>query len=222
MPKDKSAKAKPRKSAQDKAPKLPPQALADPNTLPPLKHKSKDSTTGTAHPGAELLQVVIETPRGSHNKYSYDEDQHLFVLKAALPAGMVFPYDFGFLPQTVGGDGDPLDVLVLMDEPCFPGCALLARLIGVMECDQTQAGETTRNDRLLAVAETSHLYAKIQTVDDLPKRARVEIEQFFSNYHKLQKKKSKLLAWKGPKTARRLIDQGVERARQQDETPDNE
>lgn len=175
-----------------------PRGLANPDTLQPLLKKSKESTTGTAQPGAELLQVVIETPRGSRNKYSFDEKQHVFSLKAALPAGMAFPYDFGFVPQTIGGDGDPLDVLVLMDEPCFPGCALLVRLIGVMEAEQTQAGKTTRNDRLIAVADTAHIYSPFQTVDDLPQQTRDEISDFFGNYHKLQAKRSKTPGVEGP------------------------
>ena len=99
--------------------------LADPTTLEPYHAKSKDSTSGTGKPGEDLLQVVIETPRGSRNKYSFDPEQRVFRLKSALPSGMVFPFDFGFVPSTLGGDGDPLDVLVLMDEPAFPGCVLL-------------------------------------------------------------------------------------------------
>lgn len=203
MPKDKAAK--PEKA--DKAVKHA-KALADPGELKPFKNKPEDSTSGAADPGTELLQVIIETPRGSRNKYSYDEKERIYVLKAALPAGMVFPYDFGFLPKTIGGDGDPLDVLVLMDEPCFPGCAVLARLIGVMETEQTQSGKTTRNDRLIAVADTAHIYSPFESVDDLPDRFRTELSEFFSNYHKLQMKESKTLAWKGPNKARKLIEQG--------------
>src|SRR3954463_14122202 len=88
-----------------------------------------------------LLNVVVETPKGSRNKYSFDEESGLFVLKGVLPSGAYFPYDFGFIPSTKGGDGDPLDVLVLMDEPAFPGCLLSARLIGVIEARQTEKGK---------------------------------------------------------------------------------
>jgi inorganic pyrophosphatase len=195
VPKEKSAKS--------------PKGLANPTKIKPFQKKPEESTSGTADPGAELIQVVIETPRGSRNKYSFDEKQHIFLLKAALPAGMVFPYDFGFVPRTVGGDGDPLDVLVLMDEPCFPGCALLARLIGVMESDQIENGETNRNDRLIAVAETAHIYGSFRHIDDIPEQTRTEISEFFSNYHKLQGKESKTLAWKGPNKARKLIEEGL-------------
>lgn len=186
--------------------------LSNPTEIEPFQAKSKSSTSGTAQPGEELLQLVVETPRGSRNKYSFDEDARIFRLKAALPAGMVFPYDFGFVPRTVGGDGDPLDVLVLMDEPAFPGCVLLARLIGAMECEQTEHGETNRNDRLLAVAETSHLYSNLRSIDDMPKQALTEIGEFFANYHKLQGKESRLLAWVGADEARKLVDEGLNQA----------
>lgn len=180
--------------------------LADPTTLEPFAKKPKSSTSGTAQPGEELLQVVIETPRGSHNKYSFDPDQRIFRLKSELPAGMVFPYDFGFVPQTEGGDGDPLDVLVLMDEPAFPGCALLVRLLGVIESEQTEKDKTERNDRLIAVAETSHLFSHLQSLDDIPKQALTEIQEFFSNYHRLQGKQSRTLALKNAAEARKLIE----------------
>jgi inorganic pyrophosphatase len=198
-----------KKSAQKKAaakPKRQPRGMTDPTRLKPFTVKAEESKGGFAEKGDKLLQVVIETPKGSRNKYSWDAEQKLFVLKAALPSGMVFPYDFGFVPQTKAPDGDPLDVLVLMDEPAFPGCALMARLIGVIEGEQTVPGEDpTRNDRLVAVAETTHMYAKFTRLKDMPKQALKEIEEFFVNYHKLQGKKYKLLGVRGQKTALRLI-----------------
>ena len=80
-----------------------------------------------------LFRSIIETPKGSRNKYAFDPDQRIFELKKVPPAGMAFPYDFGFVPSTVAEDGDPVDVLVLMDEPAFPGCLLRCRLIGIIE-----------------------------------------------------------------------------------------
>ena len=192
-------------SKKYKFPRPPKTALADPSKLKPFTKKSAESTTGTAKSGDKLLQVIIETPKGCRNKYSFDDEQKIFVLKAALPAGMVFPYDFGFLPRTLADDGDPIDVLVLMDEPAFPGCALMARLIGVIEGEQTTNKQSTRNDRLVAVAETAHMWANTKSIKDLPKKALTEIEEFFVNYHKLQGKKYKLLAVKGEKTALTLI-----------------
>jgi inorganic pyrophosphatase len=190
----------------------PANALADPIQIKPFTKKAAESTTGTAKAGDTLLQVIIETPKGCRNKYSFDAEQKIFVLKAALPAGMVFPYDFGFVPRTLADDGDPIDVLVLMDEPAFPGCALMARLIGVIEGEQTTPKETTRNDRLVAVAETAHIYAHLKGLKDLPKQILREIEEFFVNYHKLQGKKYKLLDCKGEKTALDLIEKARKKA----------
>ncbi|HEY2857746.1 MAG TPA: inorganic diphosphatase [Terracidiphilus sp.] len=152
-----------------------------------------------------LLQVIIETPKGSRNKFAFDPDQKVFALKKVLPAGMVFPYDFGFLPKTIAPDGDPLDVLLLMDEPAFPGIVVRARLIGVIEGEQLDGKKKIRNDRLLAVAEANHLYADIKSHNDLPDIFRKELEQFFVNYHRLQGKEYKLLGCKSIQQANRLI-----------------
>jgi inorganic pyrophosphatase len=110
-------------------------SLADPTRLKPLNKRDG------------LLQVIIETPAGSRNKFAFDPDQKIFALKKVLPAGMSFPYDFGFLPQTLAPDGDPLDVLLLMDEPAFPGCAVPARLIGVIEGEQVDGKKRIRNEQ---------------------------------------------------------------------------
>jgi inorganic pyrophosphatase len=98
------------------------------------------------------LNVIIETPKGCRNKYAFDIDLQSYRLMGVLPAGAVFPFDFGSIPGTIGEDGDPLDVLLLMDEPVFTGCLVEARVLGVIEAEQTEKGKTERNDRLIAVA----------------------------------------------------------------------
>ena len=199
--------AKTKKSASKKAPrKTPrqPRGLADPTHLKPFTGQGDESNEPQ---GPEIVQVIIETPKGCHNKYSFDQQQKLFVLKKALPSGMVFPYDFGFVPQTKADDGDPIDVLVLMDEPAFPGIGLMGRLIGVIEGEQVESGKSpTRNDRLVAVAETSHIYADFKRLKDMPKQEVKELEEFFVNYHQLEGKKYKLLGLRGRKTALALIE----------------
>jgi inorganic pyrophosphatase len=95
--------------------------------------------------------VVIETPKSSPNKLAFEARFGTFVLKGVLPAGAVFPFDFGLVPSTRAEDGDPLDVLVLMDAPVFPGCVVPSRLVGVIEAERTEDGKTERNDRVLAV-----------------------------------------------------------------------
>ena len=152
-----------------------------------------------------LLQVIIETPKGSRNKFAYDEEQNIFAVKKVLPAGMTFPYDFGFLPRTLAPDGDPIDVLLLMDEPAFPGIAVRARLIGIIQGEQVEGKKKTRNDRLLAVAEMNHEYADIKKLDDLPRQFVHELEEFFVNYHRLEGKQYKLLGCKGTGVAMRAI-----------------
>jgi inorganic pyrophosphatase len=164
----------------------------------PTKLKPIDKKDG-------ILQVIVETPKGSRNKFAFDPEQGIFALKKVLPAGMVFPYDFGFLPQTLAEDGDPIDVLLLMDEPAFCGCAVRARLIGVIEGEQLDGKKTVRNDRLLAVAEANHMYANIKSLSDLPKKFLDELQDFFVNYHNLEGKKYRLLGCKGTGTATTLI-----------------
>src|SRR5205085_10712595 len=116
------------------------------------------------------LNAVIETSKGTRNKLNYNPDQELFELSKVLPRGMVFPFDFGFIPSTVAEDGDPLDVLVLLDEPVPVGCKIPARLIGVIEAEQTEDGQSERNDRLIAVAEASYEHKDISSLKDLDER----------------------------------------------------
>ena len=108
------------------------------------------------------ISVTIETPRGSRNKLKYEPAKKMYSLSKILPEGMVFPYDFGFVPSTKAEDGDPLDVLVLPDEPLFPGCLVACTLIGVIELTQEESGSVERNDRLIAVAQASLLYADVK------------------------------------------------------------
>src|SRR5262249_47426967 len=99
-----------------------------------------------------LLNVVIETVQHSNNKLKLDVERGVFVLESVLPAGSSFPYDFGFLPSTLAEDGDPLDVLMLMDAPTFPGCVIKGRPVGVIEATQKEKdGKSGRNDRLIVV-----------------------------------------------------------------------
>src|SRR5579875_2913440 len=112
-------------------------------------------------------RVIIETPKGRRNKFDYDPNTETFTLGGLLPEGMSFPFDFGFIPSTVAEDGDPLDVIVLMDEPAHVGCLLKVRLIGVVKVVQTEDGKKTENDRLLAVSTRSFEYEGIKSVSEL-------------------------------------------------------
>lgn len=161
----------------------------------------------------DLLQVVIETPAGSRNKFAFDPYQSVFALKKVLPAGMVFPYDFGFLPQTLAPDGDPIDVLLLMDEPAYPGCLVASRLIGVIEGEQIDGKKKIRNDRLVAVADANHMYANVRKLSDLPSKWLKELQLFFVNYHNLEGKKYKLLGCRGADAAYTLIEKARKEAK---------
>jgi inorganic pyrophosphatase len=167
--------------------------LANPDTLAPF---DKDKSA---------IVVIIETPKGSRNKYAYDTEQGIFSLTKVLPAGMAFPYDFGFLPRTLAPDGDAIDVLLLMDEPAFPGCSVKSRLIGVIEGEQIDGKKRIRNDRLVAIAEANHMYANIRKLKDLPDQCLRELQDFFVNYHRLEGKEYELLGCKGSKAAMMLI-----------------
>lgn len=158
----------------------------------------------------ELVRIVIETPRGSRNKYKYDEKLHLFRLNSVLPAGLVFPYDFGYVPGTKAEDGDPIDVLVLMDQPAFTGCVIETRLLGVIEAEQTEDGQTERNDRLVAVAKEAHDWKDLRTLKDMNTNLLKELEHFFVSYNALKKKEFKLLATRGPNAARNLLRKAIQ------------
>jgi inorganic pyrophosphatase len=155
------------------------------------------------------VNAIIDTPKGSRNKFKYDEKLAMFRLGGVLPLGAVFPFDFGYIPSTRGGDGDPLDILILMDDPAFTGCLVPAKLIGVIEANQTEGQETTRNDRLIAAAADSRNHSHIRFLGDLHSNLVHEIEQFFVSYNKTKGKNFEILGRFGPDRARALIDFAV-------------
>jgi inorganic pyrophosphatase len=154
------------------------------------------------------IRVVVETPKGSRNKYAFDPDARVFELKKVLPAGMSFPYDFGFIPSTEAEDGDPVDVLVLMDEPAFAGCVLSCRPVGVIEGRQTARKKKVRNDRIVAVEDANHSYASVEHIDDLGRTFVQELSEFFVNYHELDGSTFEILDVRGPKEAWRRVEKG--------------
>jgi len=171
-------------------------------TLPPFDEESGD------------LNAVVETVAGSRNKFAYDEELGLFRLKGVLPAGASFPFDFGFVPSTKGGDGDPLDVLVLMDEPAFAGCLVPARLVGVITAQQRERdGTVEQNDRLIAVASDSHTHEGVRKIDDLNPQLLDEIEHFFISYNEMRGKTFTPTARKGPRAAKTIVERATKSGR---------
>jgi inorganic pyrophosphatase len=152
------------------------------------------------------LDVVIETPKGSRNKFKYDPEKRMFRLSQILPQGMIFPFDFGFVPNTRSDDGDPLDVLVLIEEATFPACVLECALIGVIEAQQTeQSGKSNRNDRLIATARQSLLYSQVVDIRDLNPTVLKHIEAFFVNYQKLRNVEVSILGHHGTNRAEEIL-----------------
>ena len=177
-------------------------AIAAPTILKPFDKDDKST-----------IQVVIETPKGCRNKYKFDPKLRSFTLSRVLPDGMVFPYDFGFVPSTMAEDGDPSDVLLLMDSSAFPGCVIESRLIGVIEGEQNEDGKKERNDRLIAVAKHSHTHSDLKNISDLNQKLLTELAEFFVNYHRQDEVKYKFLATKGPKEAARLLDRAIKQGK---------
>jgi inorganic pyrophosphatase len=158
-----------------------------------------------------LVNVVIDTPRGSRNKYKIDEELEVFKLSRILPEGHSFPFDFGFIPRTRAEDGDALDVMVLMEQPTFPGCLLQVVLIGVLPGQQTEKGKTITNDRLLAVPQTRTNKPAVRDIADVdPERLR-QLQHFFVSYNVAQGRTYKPGRPRGPKAAERRLAEAIER-----------
>lgn len=155
-------------------------------------------------------RAIIETPKGRRSKFKYNPVYDLFELGSLLPQGLVFPFDFGFIPSTKGGDGDPLDILILMDEPTHVGCLVEVRLVGVMEAEQTEKdGRNVTNDRLIGVAVHSRQQADVTDIREIDNQIMHEIEVFFTTYNSENGKKFKMRGLRGPSRALKLLREGM-------------
>jgi len=154
----------------------------------------------------DIVHVVIETPQYSANKYVYDPELKDFSFKKKLPAGSSFPFDFGFVPNTLCEDGEPIDALILIEGQTYPGCVLAARLIGILEATETgENNKPIRNDRLIAVSIESELYKNIIDIKDLNKNLIHDIEKFFIDYNKHEEKVFKPVKWSNAKAALKKV-----------------
>jgi inorganic pyrophosphatase len=159
---------------------------------------------------SQSLNVIIETPQGCRTKFKFSPEQGVYTIDKILPAGSVFPFDFGFLPSTEGEDGDPLDILVLIEEPAFPGCLVPTRLIGVIEAEQTcRDGKTIRSDRLIGVALASFRYRDVAALNDLPAVVVERVEHFCISYHEQEGRRFRPLGRFGPDRAENLNRNGA-------------
>jgi inorganic pyrophosphatase len=162
----------------------------------------------------ECWHAVIETPKGARHKFDFEPSLGCFELKKSLPEGMSFPLDFGFVPSTLGEDGDPLDVLVVLDYPAQMGALVKVRFIGAIMAEQKEKGEDwIRNDRLLAVAGHSRTLADMKSLDDMRPQQLEELTDFFEQYNKLDGKKFRSLGTADATEAAALARKGMKKAK---------
>jgi inorganic pyrophosphatase len=158
-----------------------------------------------------LVHVVVEASRGMTAKCKYDPERDLFVLGKPLPHGLVYPYDWGFIPGTRGDDGDPLDALILHDAACPVGCLVECKPVAVLQIEQRMKGEKAqRNDRFLFIPT----HDKAIKRDILTGRLKRELEQFFQGVVLGSGKSLTLLDWKGAATSLKSVRRGVTRYKQ--------
>ena len=168
-------------------------------------HPWKDLPPGPHPP--EQVTAVIEIPRGSRNKYELDKDSGLFKLDRVLYSAVHYPGDYGFVPRTLHEDGDPLDVLVRINEPTFPGCQIDVRPIGVLR--MLDLGEP--DDKILAVPVNDPLHREYFDIADMPQHFLREVEHFFAIYKDLEGKRVQVLGWEKSEVAMRVIADSITR-----------
>ena len=158
-----------------------------------------------AQPKSGIVNVLIEIPAGSKNKYEFDKDLGAFALDRVLYASVQYPYDYGFIPNTLADDGDPLDGMVIMDQPTFPGCVIAARPIGMLE--MIDGGD--RDEKILCVPDADPRYAGVASLKDIASHRLDEIAEFFRTYKNLEKKVTEILGWKDIEDVAPLVEKCV-------------
>ncbi len=149
----------------------------------------------------EIVRMIVEIPKNSNNKYEYDTKLAVFRLDRTLYSPMHYPGDYGFIPGTIAHDGDPMDVLVVSDEPTFTGCLVEVRPVGILD----MMDEKGPDEKVIAVPEGNPRYEQIHTVDQIFPHVRLEIEHFFDIYKELEHKETQIKGWRSPMEARQAI-----------------
>jgi inorganic pyrophosphatase len=162
-----------------------------------------------AQPKPGILNVLIEIPGGSKNKYEFDKDLQAFALDRVLYSSVRYPYDYGFVPNTLADDGDPLDGMVIMDEPTFPGCIIAARPIGMLE--MIDGGD--RDEKILCVPDKDPRYAHVKSIKDIAPHRLEEIAEFFRSYKNLEKKVTQILGWQDVDKVAPLVEKFIRAAK---------
>jgi inorganic pyrophosphatase len=164
------------------------------------------------------LLCYVEIPKGSRNKYEYDEELDAIVLDRFLFSSMVYPTDYGFIPETHGQDGDALDAMVCVSEPTFPGCVIPVKPIALFRMEDDKGID----DKVLCVPLSDPAWNGLEELDDMPKQLQQEIEHFFSVYKDLEQKKVKVDGWHSRKEAEDEIEEARRRWREKGEQQDSE
>ncbi|XTZ20407.1 MAG: inorganic diphosphatase [cyanobacterium endosymbiont of Rhopalodia fuxianensis] len=158
-----------------------------------------------AQPEPGLINILIEIPAGSKNKYEFNKALNAFALDRVLYASVQYPCDYGFIPNTLAKDGDPLDGMVLMDQPTFPGCVITARPIGLLE--MLDGGD--RDEKILCVPDQDPRYIQVKSLKDVAPHRLYEIAEFFRTYKNLEKKVTEILGWKDIEAVLPLVEECV-------------
>ncbi len=154
----------------------------------------------------EIVYAVIETPQGSKNKFEFDKEIMAIYLDRVLYSSVVFPISYGFIPRTLGDDHDPLDIMVIITEPTFPGCVVAARPIGVLRMKDEKGDD----DKIIAVAHNDPRLSEAHELDWVPKHQLIEVEEFFRDYKKLEKgKMTEVKGWEDRKSALKIITKSI-------------
>ena len=158
-----------------------------------------------AQPKPGVINVLVEIVGGSKNKYEFDKEMGAMILDRVLFSSVQYPYDYGFVPNTLADDGDPLDGMVIMDEPTFPGCVIAARPIGMLE--MIDGGD--RDEKILCVPDKDPRYANVKSLADFDSHRLDEIAEFFKTYKNLEKKVTEILGWKDVDAVQPLIEECI-------------
>jgi inorganic pyrophosphatase len=153
------------------------------------------------------VNAVIEIPRGQTNKYEYDKKLHVFRLDRNLYSPVHYPGDYGFIPSTLSDDGDPLDVLVLVDAPSFPGCLTTVRPIGMLE----MIDQGREDEKILAVGTNNPIYKDLHDYRELYPHLLLEIEHFFTIYKELEAKTTRITGWQDAARAKEVVGESQQR-----------
>jgi inorganic pyrophosphatase len=170
-----------------------------------------DFSTMPARSKDGAIHVVVESPRGSRAKIKYEPELKAFKFVRPLVTGLVYPYDWGFIPGTLGPDGDPLDAMVFSDFATYPGVVIECRPLGVVRLEQNQKGsrKRQRNDRLIVIPVKMPRFESFRAPQDLPLRWRQELEEFFVAATRFENKDPKLLGWAGPLEGERMVKKSI-------------